>query len=97
VAAVGYSDCLIDILINQLYFLCYGALDSLSRIEAEAKFKNKQLEEQEKIIHEQRAALRRERKEFDKNKISDTVDLKSLMQILGQIQSDLTQLRTLPE
>jgi len=65
--------------------------------QAEAEFKSKQLEEQEKILREQRAALRREREEFDKNKISGTVDLKSLMQVLGQIQSDLTQLRTLPE
>lgn len=65
--------------------------------QAEAEFKSKHLEEQEKVIREQRAALRREQEEFDKSKISGTVDLKSLMQVLGQIQSELMQLKSLPD
>lgn len=64
--------------------------------QAEVEIMHKQLDEKEKMIREQANALRREREEINQQQ-SNTVELESIMQVLKQLQTDITPLKNLPE
>lgn len=64
--------------------------------DAEYDIKQKQLDEKERQIREQAAAVRRKEEDLQKT-ISGSIDVNSLMQMLNQMHSELLQLKKLPE
>ena len=64
--------------------------------DAEFEIRQKQLDEKERQIRDQAAAVRRKEEDLQK-KISGSIDVNSLMQMLNQMHSELLQLKKLPE
>lgn len=65
-------------------------------VEAELEIRQKQLDDREKQLRAQHQSLQREREEMEK-RAGEVIDAKSLMQVLSQIQGELSQLKKLPE